>query len=120
MNSLKLLTSFIIIMLIVLSILIICVLINNTRLIKENFYSDNSCPPYSVRLNASNSYKTLSKGFCSSAASGSNKQSQEDDYGQISNSNNKSPYKCPVDSYRLSARKSFKSPNKNWCATISN
>jgi hypothetical protein len=117
MNKLKLFTAFIIIVLIVLSILIICVLINNKLLIKESFYSDNNCPPYSVRLNASNSYKTLSKGFCSSASSG-DANSVGDDYGQISG--NKSPYKCPADSYRLNAKQSFKSPSKNWCATMSN
>lgn len=118
MNTLKLLTALLIFLLIILSIVTICMVINNKRIIKESFFgSDQQCPPNSARLSASKSYQTYLKGFCSTDIDnlGSEPEGEESQ-----SSENKSPYKCAPNYYRMKGRESYNTESNAWCRLASN
>lgn len=110
MNSVKFLTIFLICMLIILSFITSYFIYVNRFIIKESFFaSKHNCYPYTYDLNAGNSYKTLSKGWCTTG-----------DYDDIDSEDNyeshgESSMKCPDRHYRVNPDESIKYKSKAWC-----
>ena len=111
MISIKTLTIILIIILILLTITTFCVMLGNREAIRETFQSGvHNCYPYTSVLSASKSYKSLSKGRCTTGDAGESGLS-EDDLGGV----NESPVKCPDNYYRMSGSESLGHSSKAWC-----
>ena len=81
--------------------------------VKESFQTDNlhNCPPNSVLHKPYNSYKSFSKGWCTTNSYMSVSGSDDID----TDSFNKSPVKCPDSYARVSALESHNSESKGYC-----
>ena len=65
----KKLTILFILLLVILSSVTISMLIKNKNLIKEAFQAELTCPPFTNRLSAKQSYNSPLKGYCGNALS---------------------------------------------------
>ena len=110
MNTIHECTILLIIVLGLLSIIIVCVFYRNTHLLKEAFFGSNhNCYPYTSDIPAKVSFKTKSKGWCTTADYG---DTQRDG---LSSDTGKSSMKCPDGHYRLKAPDSLQTGTKTWC-----
>ena len=101
-------------------ILLICLLIILSFMVinvyniqfKESFQIDNLhiCPPNTYVHNAFNSYKSLSKGWCTKKSYSYNNEEDID-----KDLNKKSKIKCPENYKRVNALDSYKSESKGFC-----
>jgi hypothetical protein len=114
MNSIKAVTALLIILLVILTVVSICLLIKNKRIIKETFFvSNHNCPPYTYDHSGKNSYFSKSKGWCATAAF-EDEVTQSGDYNQPG-SYNQSSIKCPPTHYRVPGKISMETESKTWC-----
>ena len=111
MNSVKLFTIVLIIVLVFSSITTAYFLYLNKNLLVETFFSkgDHNCHPFSYELSAKNSFKSPSKGWCTIGNYDDDKES--DDFGSYNRSNEK----CPDRHYRVEPQESVKFKSKAWC-----
>ena len=112
MNKTEKLTIF---FLVTLTLLTFCIIIiisySKASLLKEAFLGgSHNCYPYSSAHNASNSFNSKSKGWCTTGNYGD--QSDEDDDSGY----NDSSIKCPPNYSRVPAKDSYSYESKSWCA----
>lgn len=112
MKNLKLVTIFIIIILILLTIFTVCMLVKNFRIVKEAFFGGgkHNCYPYTAVLNARLSYSSPSKGWCTTG----DYPSLESE-GELSDSEKSSSCGPNNDYYRMKGEESIKLDSKSWC-----
>lgn len=112
MNKTEKLTIF---FLVALTLLTFCIIIiisySRASLLKEAFLGGyHNCYPYSSAHNARNSFKSKSKGWCTSGNYGD--MPDGDDYSVY----NDSTVKCPPNYSRVPAKDSHSYESKAWCA----
>ena len=110
MNSVELATICFLVILTATTILTVYVMFNSKLMLKEAFYSGNHhCYPYSSEHNALNSYKSKSKGWCTS---GDYKpMPANDDFSTY----NEGGIKCPNGYYKIPPLESLDTETKSWC-----
>ena len=109
MNTVEILTIIFIVVLVVLTILTIYMMYSNSFAIKESFFASNhSCYHDSSDHNAKNSFKTKSKGWCTTGDYKSGSDSEFNDAGE-------SKVRCPSDYYRVKPNESVAFNSKAWC-----
>ena len=109
MNTIELLTIIFILVLVILTILTIYVMYSNSFAIKESFFaSKHSCYPDSSDHNAKNSFKSKSKGWCTTGDYKSSTDSEFNEAGE-------SKVRCPSDYYRVKPQESVSFNSKSWC-----
>mgnify|MGYP003346558190 CR=1 FL=1 len=95
-----------------LCVVILLVIIAGSFILKKETFLPNgyhSCYPYSHRLNAYNSYKSLSNGWCSTGKYGG--FSDDDEFDEY----DKSKLKCQEGYVRVSPLESYNYEDKAWC-----
>lgn len=93
-------------------VVILLVIVSASFLMKKETFLPNSyhtCYPYSSRINAYDSYKSLSNGWCSTG-----KYGPIPDYDEFS-TYSKSKLKCPDGYVRASPMESYTYEDKGWC-----
>ena len=115
MKSLKIITIWLIVILIVLTLITVWLLVKNRNIIKESFFASNhNCPPYTSDHTGPNSFSTKLKSWCTTADYGS---AQLDG---VMDGNSQSNIKCPPNYYRVSGNESLGYDSKSWCVNESN
>lgn len=111
MNKVEKLTVFFIIALLALTLVTIIIISYSKDALKETFFvGDHNCYPYTSVLNPRYSFKSKSKGWCTTA-----------DYGDMPSGNDYSIYndskvKCPANYSRVSPKDSHSYQSKAWCS----
>ena len=115
MESLKIITICLIVILIVLTLVTFYLLLKNRNIIKETFFaSKHNCPPYTSDHTGPNSFSSKLKGWCTTA-----------DYGnaqldQVMDGYSQSKTRCPLNSYGITGKESIGYDSKSWCVKATN
>lgn len=109
MNTIEISTIIFIVVLVILTISTIYMMYINSFAIKESFFdSKHSCYHDSSDHNSKNSFKTKSKGWCTTGDYKTGSDSEFNDSGE-------SKVRCPQDYYRVKPNESVNFNSKAWC-----
>ena len=109
MNTVEILTIIFIVVLVILTILTSYIMYSNSFAIKESFFaSKHNCYHDSSDHNAGNSFKSKSKGWCTTGDYKTGTDSEFNDTGE-------SKVRCPSDYYRVTPQESSNFNSKSWC-----
>jgi hypothetical protein len=112
MNTVELLTIIFIVVLVIITILTIYVMYSNSFAIKESFYgSKHNCYHDSLDHNSRNSFRSKSKGWCTTGDYRTKTDSEFDDAGE-------SKVVCPYNYYRVKPDESVGFNSKSWCKRV--